>query len=87
MSKELNKTYDPKDIEDRRYKKWEDNGYFLSLIHIQMCIRDRMMDELSKQLDFEFRRNGSLILCFSEDDMPRLKAVSYTHLDVYKRQL
>ena len=28
MSKELNKTYDPKDIEDRLYKKWEDNGYF-----------------------------------------------------------
>ena len=29
MSKELNKTYDPKDIEDRLYKKWEDNGYFM----------------------------------------------------------
>ena len=28
MSKELGKTYDPKDIEDRLYKKWEDNGYF-----------------------------------------------------------
>lgn len=28
MSKELKKTYDPKDIEDRLYKKWEDNGYF-----------------------------------------------------------
>ncbi|MCR5467669.1 MAG: valine--tRNA ligase [Lachnospiraceae bacterium] len=28
MSKELAKTYDPKDIEDRLYKKWEDNGYF-----------------------------------------------------------
>ena len=28
MSKELNKTYNPKDIEDRLYKKWEDNGYF-----------------------------------------------------------
>ena len=34
----------------------------------QMNIRgNEMMDELSKQLDFEFRRNGSLILCFSED--------------------
>lgn len=40
----------------------------------QMNIRgNEMMDELSKQLDFEFRRNGSLIVCFSEDDMPRLK--------------
>ena len=28
MSKELSKTYDPKDIEDRLYQKWEDNGYF-----------------------------------------------------------
>ena len=28
MSRELSKTYDPKDIEDRLYKKWEDSGYF-----------------------------------------------------------
>jgi valyl-tRNA synthetase len=28
MSKELAKTYDPKGIEDRLYKKWEDGGYF-----------------------------------------------------------
>ena len=28
MSKELAKTYDPKGIEDRLYKKWEDNEYF-----------------------------------------------------------
>mgnify|MGYP000615080572 FL=1 len=28
MSKELAKTYDPKGIEDRLYKKWENNGYF-----------------------------------------------------------
>ena len=28
MSKELAKTYDSKGIEDRLYKKWEDNGYF-----------------------------------------------------------
>ena len=27
-SKELAKTYDPKSIEDRLYKKWEHNGYF-----------------------------------------------------------
>ena len=26
--RELAKTYDPKDIEDRLYKKWEENGYF-----------------------------------------------------------
>lgn len=28
MSKELAKTYDPKDIEDRLYRKWEENKYF-----------------------------------------------------------
>ncbi len=28
MSKELAKTYDPKGIEERLYKKWEENGYF-----------------------------------------------------------
>ncbi|MDD3219160.1 MAG: valine--tRNA ligase [Lachnospiraceae bacterium] len=28
MRKELEKTYDPKDIEDRLYQKWMDNGYF-----------------------------------------------------------
>ena len=28
MKKELAKTYDPKGIEDRLYKKWEDNKYF-----------------------------------------------------------
>jgi len=34
-----------------------------------------MMDQLSKDLDFEFKRNGSLILCFSEEDMPKLQAL------------
>ena len=28
MSKELAKTYDPSGLEDRLYKKWEENGYF-----------------------------------------------------------
>ena len=28
MSKELAKTYDPQGLEDRLYKKWEENGYF-----------------------------------------------------------
>ena len=28
MSRELEKTYDPKGIEDRLYQKWEKNGYF-----------------------------------------------------------
>lgn len=36
---------------------------------------NRLMGELSKDLDFAFRRNGSLVLCFSEDDRPALQAL------------
>ena len=28
MNKELAKTYDPKDIEERLYQKWQDKKYF-----------------------------------------------------------
>lgn len=34
---------------------------------------NRMMGELAKDLDFEFERNGSLILCFAEEDRPALQ--------------
>lgn len=34
-----------------------------------------MMGELSEKLDFSFERNGSLVLCFSEDDRPALNAL------------
>jgi len=40
----------------------------------EMNVRgNRMMEPLSKELDFDFIRNGSLILCFSKEDMPRLE--------------
>lgn len=40
----------------------------------QMNVRgNELMEPLSKELDFEFKRNGSLILCFSEEDLPHLK--------------
>lgn len=32
-----------------------------------------LMESLAKELDFEFVRNGSLILCFCEQDMPLLE--------------
>lgn len=32
-----------------------------------------MFDKLSKDLDFQFRRNGSLVLCFDEKDIDRLQ--------------
>lgn len=31
-----------------------------------------MMEPLSKELDFDFKRNSSLVLCFSEEDRPAL---------------
>ena len=36
---------------------------------------NRMMGPLSKELDFEFVRNGSLVLCFDEADRPALEAL------------
>lgn len=36
---------------------------------------NRMMGELAKELDFDFKRNGSYVLCFSEDDLPSLRAL------------
>lgn len=32
-----------------------------------------MMEDLSRELDFPYRRNGALVLCFDEADMPRLR--------------
>ncbi len=32
-----------------------------------------MMEALSKELDFPFRRNGSLVLCFDQADRPKLQ--------------
>ena len=32
-----------------------------------------MMEDLSKELDFPYKRNGSLVLCFAQEDMPKLQ--------------
>lgn len=42
---------------------------------------NRKMGELSKELDFDFKRNGSLVLCFSEEDLPALKALYQRGVD------
>ncbi|MHC1748766.1 MAG: NAD(P)/FAD-dependent oxidoreductase [Cellulosilyticaceae bacterium] len=34
-----------------------------------------LFDELSKELDFPFKRNGSFVLCFSESDLPELESL------------
>ncbi|WP_432627694.1 NAD(P)/FAD-dependent oxidoreductase, partial [Brotaphodocola sp.] len=36
---------------------------------------NQMMGDLAKELDFDFKQNGSLVLCFHEEDMPALKAL------------
>lgn len=35
----------------------------------------KMMKALSKELDFPYRQNGSLVLCFDEHDIPKLEAL------------
>ncbi|MDY3918190.1 MAG: NAD(P)/FAD-dependent oxidoreductase [Candidatus Limivivens sp.] len=34
---------------------------------------NRMMDELAKDLEIPFRRNGSMVVCFSREELPRLQ--------------
>lgn len=34
---------------------------------------NRMMGQLAKELDFEFQRNGSLVVCFEKDGLPALE--------------
>lgn len=36
---------------------------------------NELMGELARDLDFPFERRGSLVLCLSEDDMPRLQTL------------
>ena len=34
-----------------------------------------MMEQLSKDLDFDFKRNSSMVLCFDKEDLPALQAL------------
>ena len=36
---------------------------------------NQMMEQLSKDLDFPFKKNGSLVVCLHEEDMPKLQAL------------
>lgn len=40
-----------------------------------------MMDALAEELDFPFERNGSLVLCFDENDLPALSALHQRGMD------
>ena len=33
----------------------------------------KMMEDLSQELDFPYKRNGSMVLCFAKEDEPKLK--------------
>ena len=35
----------------------------------------QIMEDLSRELDFPYRRNGSMVLCMAEEDRPRLQAL------------
>ena len=48
------------------------HGSMMAKMNVQ---GNRMLPELAKELDFPFRMNGSLVVCMSEEDMPRLRAL------------
>ena len=45
-------------------------GSLMAKLNVQ---GNKMMEDLSKELDFPFERNGSLVICLSEEDMPKLE--------------
>lgn len=48
------------------------HGSLMAKMNVQ---GNRMVPGLAKELDFPFRMNGSLVVCMSEEDMPRLRAL------------
>ena len=48
------------------------NGSLMAKLNVQ---GNEMMEQLSKDLDFHFKRNGSLVICRAEEDMPNLQAL------------
>jgi len=48
------------------------NGSLMAKLNVR---GNEMMEQLSKDLDFPFKRNGSLVICRSEEDMPNLQAL------------
>ncbi len=47
-----------------------ENGTLMAKLNVE---GSRMMEELSRELDFPFQKNGSLVLCFAEEDRPKLE--------------
>lgn len=49
-----------------------ENGSLMAILNVQ---GSKMMEELSKELDFHYDRCGSLVLCMAEEDKPALQAL------------
>ena len=49
-----------------------ENGSLMAKLNVR---GNEMMEELAKELDFPFERNGSLVVCRSEEDLPNLQAL------------
>lgn len=49
-----------------------EEGSLMARLNVQ---GNAMMDQLSRELDFPFRRNGSMVVCLNEEDMPKLQAL------------
>lgn len=49
-----------------------DAGSLMAKLNVE---GNQMMDKLSSDLDFAFRRNGSLVLCMNEEELPNLQAL------------
>lgn len=47
-----------------------EEGSLMAKLNLQ---GNKLMENLSKELDFSFERNGSLVICLSKEDMPRLQ--------------
>lgn len=49
-----------------------ENGSLMAKLNVE---GNEMMEQLSKDLDFHFRRNGSLVVCLNEEDRPNLEVL------------
>lgn len=48
------------------------NGSLMAKLNVR---GNEMMEQLSKDLDFPFQKNGSLVICRAEEDLPNLQAL------------
>ena len=72
-----------------RYFAWFDSKHerteFINLL--KMCIRDRLTPEETAANNLRTNlANGTYVDITDEEEEKEAKPVSYTHLDVYKRQ-